>query len=186
MNAFPKNSFPVFLHFVFLPAFFALSCLGNNAEPFALGLLFALLDCGLSPALTCAFYLFSSLLAFNFEVSLLYFAQMLLMALGFFLKDKFREKKESVIYPFLTLTLSLVIFVFFAPFEVYNLPMLGTFLGSATLQKTVIAALSFLFTAIAVVGVKALVFKLLKCRLGKDELVFALLFLSMNRPSLTK
>ena len=85
MTEFPKNGFPVFLHFVFLPAFFALSCLGNNAEPFALGLLFAVLDCGLSPVLACAFYLFSSLLSFNLEISLLYAAQMLLLALGFFL-----------------------------------------------------------------------------------------------------
>lgn len=177
MTEFPKNGYSVFLHFVFLPAFFALSCLGNNAEPFALALLFALLDCGLSPVLTCSFYLFSSLLAFNLQTALIFAAQTVLLAIGFLLKDKLREKKESVVFPFLTLTLSLALFVFFAPFETYNLPVVGSFFGTAILQKTLIAVLVFLFTAIAVVGVKALVFKLLKCRLGRDELLFSLLFL---------
>ena len=177
MTEFPKNGFPVFLHFVFLPAFFALSCLGNNAEPFALGLLFAVLDCGLSPVLACAFYLFSSLLSFNIEISLLYAAQMLLLALGFFLKDKLQDKKESVLFPFFALATALGLFVFFSPFSLYSLPVVGAFLGSEILQKMLIAVLIFLFTAVAVVAVRALLFKLLKCRLGKDELVFALFFL---------
>ncbi|MBR2341720.1 MAG: SpoIIE family protein phosphatase [Clostridia bacterium] len=177
MTEFPKNGFSVFLHFVFLPAFFALSCLGNNAEPFALGLLFALLDCGLSPILSCSFYLFSSLPAFNLQLSLVFSAQTVLLALGFLLKDKLQEKKESVIFPFFALAISLALFVFFAPFELYSLPVFGSFLGSVLLQKAFISVLIFLFTAISVVGVRALLFKLLKCRLGKDELVFALFFL---------
>ncbi len=177
MTEFPKNGFSVFLHFVFLPAFFALSCLGNNAEPFALALLFAVLDCGLSPTLSCAFYLFSSLFSFNLETCFLYAAQTILLALGFFIKDKLQEKKQSVLFPFFSLAIALSLFVFFAPFTIYSLPTLGEFFSSAILQKTLIAVLIFLFTAIAVVAVKALLFKLLKCRLGKDELVFALFFL---------
>lgn len=177
MKELPKNGFSVFLHFVFLPAFFALACLGNNAEPFPLALLFAVLESGLSPILACAFYLFSSFLAFNFEISLLYSAQTVLLAIGFFLKDKLQEKKESVLFPFFALGIALCLFVFFSPFTPYDLPAFGVVFGTAILQKTFIAVLIFLFTAVCVVAVKALLFKLLKCRLGKDELVFVLVFL---------
>ena len=43
MTEFSKSGISVFLHFVFLPAFFALSCLGFNTEPFALAVLFIVL-----------------------------------------------------------------------------------------------------------------------------------------------
>ena len=177
MTKFQKNDFSILLNFVFLPAFLALSCLGNNAEPFALGLLFAVLDCGLSPILSCGFYLLSCIFSFTLENCFLRAIQTILLALGFLIKEKLGEKKYAFLFPFFALAIALTLFVFFAPFTTYDLPTLGVFFSSPLLQKTLIAVLIFLFTAVAVVAVKALLVKLLKCRLGKDELVFAMLFL---------
>lgn len=180
MTEFSKSGISVFLHFVFLPAFFALSCLGENTEPFALALLFAVLECGLSPILSCAFYLLSSLLSWNLKISCIFALQMVLLALGFFLKDRYEEKKQNYLFPFFALGVGLTVFVCFAPFQLYDLPVVGAYVKNALLQKTFFALFIFLFTATAVIAVKALLFKLLKCRLGRDEIIFVLLFLSLT------
>ena len=177
MTEFPKNGFSVFLHFVFLPAFFALSCLGENTEPFALALLFALLENGLSPILSCIFYLLSSLLSWNLKISCIFALQTVILALGFFLKDRYQEKQQNGLFPFFALALSLAAFVFLSPFTLYDLPVVGTFFKNALLQKKFFAVVIFLFTAISVVAVKALLFKLLKCRLSREEMIFAVVFL---------
>lgn len=178
-----NHAFSPFLHLAFFPAFVFLLFIGENGEPFALSLLFALIFCGLSPIVCSVFFLLSVLISWNFQLFLIAFFQAVLLNLGYLLQKNRYEKtgEERLLFPFLALTLSLVIFVAFAPFTPYSLfDNFGVFFRYALTQKTLIAFVVFLFSATSLVGVKALLYKLLKCRFSGEELCFALLFLLLS------
>lgn len=183
MHYFQKNGASLLLHLCFLPAFFALTFVGDNAEPFSLALLFATLSSGLSPILCPLFYLLSTLFFWNVKLFLVYVAQALVLSVGFFLQDKYRAKNgtRTLWISFLFLGFSLLLFCVASPFNAYTLPLLTIeFFSSALVQKVLISLIIFLFSATTLIGVKSIIFKLLKCRLSGEELLFSLLFLLLT------
>ena len=180
MSEYSKNGSSVFLHLAFLPALVALFFIGDNGEPFALALLFALIANGLSPLVLSLFYMLSSLFLWNVTLTVVCAGQAALLCFGFLVKEKIRENKgtESLIFPFFALAAALALYVLFAPFKAYSLPLnVGEFFLSPLVQSILIAFATFLFSASSLVGVKAILYKLLKCRLSGEEMIFALLTL---------
>lgn len=175
-----ENGFSIFLHLLFLPAFIFLFFIGDNGEPFALAALFSLSASGLSPLVCGVFYSVGSFFLFDHILSLVCLAQSIILWLGFFLKTRLYEKQGStaLLPPFVALAAALGLFIAFTPFTPYALPVdLGDFFRSSLTQKVLIAFSVFLFSATSLVGVKAVLFKLLKCRLSGEEIVFSLLSL---------
>ncbi len=154
-----------------------LSQIGDNAEPFSLALFYGMASAGLSPVLSALLYLLSALPAWSFSLTLLFFGQATLLCMGFYLQRRYRQTQflKTGILPLIALSLSLGLFVWLAPFSAYELP-LGGFLQNALSQKVLFAALLFLLSAIFSVVFKALLHKLLRCRLRDDEIVFSLFF----------
>lgn len=167
-------SLPTFFFYAcFFIASFVFFYIGNCGEPFALALLFATLSANFSLPTCCVLYVVSSFASFSLQYFLPYFLQALLLFVGFFIRERTEEKRET--YPFLALFLSLAVFVFLAPFHGYNLPKTLTFASAPLMQKGCIAGIIFLLSACFTVAVKAISKKLLKCRLKTDELIFSLL-----------
>ena len=106
-----NHAFSPFLHLAFFPAFVFLLFIGENGEPFALSLLFALIFCGLSPIVCSVFFLLSVLISWNFQLFLIAFFQAVLLNLGYLLQKNRYEKtgEERLLFPFLALTLSLAL-----------------------------------------------------------------------------
>lgn len=157
----------LFLHFI-----------GNNAEPFGLPLVYAAASAGLSPIPCLLLYVLSVLPDFQLQIFILTVGQAVLLFLGFFLQSRFRKSDflKTGIFPMLCLSLSLGVYVAFAPFQVYALPILPALENSLT-QKIVVGGLLFLLSAIFSVAMKGLISKFLRCRLRGDELLFiSLLF----------
>lgn len=169
----------VVVHILFGIGILCLRFVGSQDEPYGLTLVYAVCEAGLSPVLAALFYLFSAFLYGNTTLYGLYFGQAALLCLSFFLQKKLPENnfKKSRLIPLLALSLSLGAFVAFSPFDAYLLPFSSAILSSVLLQKTGIACLLFLFSVAFSVALKALLRKLLKCRLRGDEILFsALLF----------
>ena len=154
--------------------------IGDNGEPFSLALFYGAASAGLSP-LVCAFlHLFSSLLTFDPFTILLYTIQSVFLAAAFYLQRRFGKNEflKTGVLPLLGLSLSLGVFFAFAPFNAYLLPLQAISLA-ATAQKAIIACFIFLLSTIFSVAMKALLHKLLKCRLRDDEIVFTLFSLAL-------
>lgn len=83
-------------------------------------------------------------------------------------------KKKATVPSLGALSLSLVLFVAFSPFTAYTIPLRLPFSLGAVSQKILLAGLIFLLSAIFSVALKALLNKLLKCRLKAEEIVFSL------------
>lgn len=167
-------------HILSLPFFILLTFLCDNHEPFSLALLFALAECGFSPALCSAFYLLSAVLTKNPTKVFIFLTQTAILCASFYAKDELEKRKDGSYsaLPFIALGLALLVFVFLAPFNAYVLPVKGLELfQSAILQKTVFAFAIYLFSATSLIGLRAAIFKLLKCRLSGEEIIFLLLFL---------
>ena len=171
----------VFLHILFAFAMLLLQQIGNNGEPFALALVYAMPFCSLSPIAAALSYFFIHLFSGELVKILLATAQALLLCLGHILYKhcvaKGYKTGRSLFLPLLALALALGGFVAFAPFTPYPLPF--AFLQSldGIVQKVIIAALIFLLAAVFTVALKAMLGKFLKCRLKGSELVFSVLFL---------
>ena len=168
----------LFLYFLFAFSSVCLYFTGNNGEPFPLALSYALIPAGIPPAICAIIGVFPSFFSGNAFLIFLYIAQHLLLLLGFFLQKRFRQTAIGKInlLPFFTLFLSLIPFVFLAPFHVYPLPFPHKFLNDSITQKVFFASIIFLLSAIFSIAIKALLHKLLKCRLRNDEIVFNALF----------
>lgn len=151
--------------------------IGDNGEPFSLALFYGMASAGLSPTVSAVLYVCSALPAWNFLLLLLYAGQAVLLAVGFYIQRRFKQTQflKTGILPLICLSLSLGLFVALAPFTAYELPFEG-FALNALMQKAVLAALLFLLSATFSVAFKALLHKLLRCRLRDDEIVFSLLF----------
>ncbi len=157
-----------------------LSQIGENYEPFSLALFFGMASAGLSPLLSALLYLLSGIFAWDISLLFLYLAQAVLLCVGFYLQRRYRQTPflKTGFLPLAALSLALGLFVVLAPFSVYRFPVTG-FIQTPLFQKVLLAAFLFLLSAIFSVVCKALIHKLLRCRLREDEIVFSLLFLTL-------
>ena len=170
----------LFLYAACLGAAVLLFQIGNNGEPFSLALFYGMSSAGLSPILSAVFYLLSALPSWKLELIFLYALQGGLLAVGFILQKRFyrTEFLKTGFLPMLFLSVSLGLFVGLAPFEPYVFPIESLQFGSIP-QKVIVAAALFLLSAIFSVAFKALLHKLLRCRLRDDEIVFSLFMLTL-------
>lgn len=165
--------------FLYLGCGFSLFCLsqiGDNSEPFSLALLYGMASAGLSLPWSAALYLLSPCITGNVRNLLLYAAQALLLCIGFFV-DRRGHKRDffkTGFIPLLCLSASLGLFFTLAEFTPYPLPF-GKLAADALTQRVLLAAAIFLLSAVFSVAMKALLHKLLKCRLRDDEIIFSLL-----------
>ncbi|MBQ8295955.1 MAG: SpoIIE family protein phosphatase [Clostridia bacterium] len=171
----------LFLHLAFGLGIFFLYYVGNNGEPFGLALAYAMASANLSPAVAAVFYFVSALPTWNADAILLALVQALLLAGGFYIQRIFSHKEffRLGILGTLCLSLSLCGFIIFAPFTPYPTPFNLPFRLGTYPQKIIFAALAFLLSTMFSVSLKALLHKLLKCRLQNDELLFSLLLCTL-------
>ena len=159
--------------------------LGNNFEPYALALLFAALSAHASPIGCCACFTAASAVALNGNVALVCAGEAAVLFAGFSACERIsRESREAARkaapIPFFTLFFALTLFVIFAPFSPYALPPVFAFLNDALMQKIAVAAIVYLLSAVFSVAAKAILFRLLKCRLRADEIIFSLLLFVLS------
>ena len=154
---------------------FCLGQIGNNAEPFSLALFYGMASAGLSPVWSAFFYLLSPLPTFTPTVFLLHLGQAVLLCVGFYANRRCVKNDffKTGFLPFLCLSVSLGIFFTFAPFAAYEIPF--NLPLDVLSQRVLTAAVIFLLSAFFSVAMKALLHKLLKCRLRDDEILSALL-----------
>jgi len=156
---------------------------GDHDEPFSLALAYGIASAGLSPLIAGIFYVFPYLiLPFNAHLPtlLLVFWQGFLLWIGFVIQSKlpYEKTKRTGFFTQFTLAVSLSLYVGFGVSPNYALPFLPDQAPSPYVQKTIVAAATFLLSAIFSVALKALLKKSLRCRLRPDELLFsALLFI---------
>ena len=169
----------VLLYILFGVAAFCLFCIGNNAEPFSIALLYGMLASGLSPLPSLTLCALPALLGGSIRIIVVYAVQAVLVALGFLLQSKLYRAPFGKIGVFTALTLcfALLLFVGFAPFQPYALPLAVGIITESLPQKIIITASLFLLSAVFTVALRALLKKFLKCRLRSDELIFTVFFL---------
>lgn len=166
----------LFLYLICGVGTFCLAQIGNNAEPFSIALFYGMASAGLSPVWSAALYLISPILSNNFRLLLLYAGQAFLLIIGFYAdrKNAKRDFFKTGFLPLLCLSLALGLFFTFAPFQPYALPLTNALLDDLS-QRVLLGGIIFLLSAVSSVAMKALLHKLLKCRLRDDEIVFSLL-----------
>ena len=145
--------------------------IGDQGEPFSLALCFGMASAGLSPFLSALIFLLSSFSAWESSLPI-YLVQALLLIAGFFLQRRYGKNAflKTGFLPLLALCFALALFFLFAPFQAYQLiPLEGS------LQKACLSLALFLLSLGFSVTMKALIHKLLKCRLRDDEILFILL-----------
>ncbi len=175
MNERQKLNFStVFLYILLFTAMFSLYYVGRNGEPFGLALLYAMLAAGLNPVVSCLLYLLSGLSGFTLSVLPVYAGQAAILCIVFCIYAKL--KKKAVAIPLVCVSLSLVLFVAFSPFTPYNIPLNLPFTLGVVSQKIILSGLIFLLSAMFTVALKALLNKLLRCRLKAEEIIFSVLF----------
>lgn len=175
MNEKQKFNFStVFLYILCFTAMFCLYYVGDNGEPFSLALLYAMLSCGLHPVVSCLLYVVSGLSGFSIQYLPVYAGQAAILCILFCVYR--RLKKKATVLPLVCVSLSLVLFVAFSPFVPYNIPLKLPFALGSISQKTILAGLILLLSAMLTVALKALLNKLLKCRLKAEEIIFSVLF----------
>lgn len=170
-----------FLYLSFFCASLFLYFVGDNGEPFPLALSYAMMGAGLSLPLSALVGVFPSLFGGSWLLFFLYLGQALLVGLGYFLQRKFRSPQpvKTGLFPMLGLSVSLGLFVGLAPFQPYSLPLEGVLPLNALTQKVLLAAVIFLLSSIFYVALRALLRKLLKCRLRGDEGIFSVLLFTL-------
>ncbi len=158
-----------------------LSQIGENAEPFSLALSYAMMGAELSLPLSALVGWLPSLLSGNWVVALLYATQSLLLWIGYALQFRAypQHGKKTGLFPMLALSLSLGLFVGLSPFNAYVLPANGLQIVKPLWQKTLFAGIIFLLANTFYVALRAILKKLLRCRLRNDELTFCVLLLTL-------
>ena len=172
-----SEPFRIPLYVLFTIAMLFLRFIGDNDEPFALALAYAMSVSGLSPLSPLLFLLVSAPFA-SLTTVLLSAAQTLLLIGGNYAQKRYLHTGEikTGFFTLLALSLSLGGFITFAPFNAYVLPTIFSVSLSALVQKVLIAAGIFLLSAVFSVALKAMLRKLLKCRLQGEEIVFCVIF----------
>lgn len=166
----------LFFYLLFFIAAFFLNQIGDNGEPFALTVFYAVSTVGFSSCFSLLYPL-TCLSVFSSELFLLYLVQGVLLCVGFLIQQRLHKTDfiKTGILPMLCLSVALGLFVAFSPFTAYNFSAFTFLKLNALTQKVLFAALIFLLSAIACVAVKALMRKFLKCRLRNDETIFLVL-----------
>ena len=175
MNERKKFNFStVLLYILLFIAMFALYYVGGNGEPFSLALLYAMLAAGLNPVVSCLLYALSGLSGFTLHFLPVYAGQAAILCIVFCVYAKL--KKKASVLPLACVALSLALFVAFSPFTPYNIPLKLPFSLGAITQKIILSGLILLLSAMFTVALKALLNKLLRCRLKAEEIIFSVLF----------
>ena len=166
----------LFLYGCFTVAFLLLRCVGNNAEPFSLALAFAVCTSSFSPIVTAVAYFFTSAFFVRDIELLVCLGQAVLLACSFSIERNVEKthKKHAWLISSFALIFALGLFVAFSPFEPYILPFATDVSVPIYWQKTCIAACILLLASVYSVAIKALLYKILKCRLRGDEMIFCI------------
>lgn len=153
--------------------------IGDNAEPFSIALLYGMLASGLSPFPSAFLCVLPAVFGGSIRLLAVYVAQSLFVVFGFFLQSKIQRVAFGKIgvFSMLFLVFACILFVGFAPFKPYSLPLSFAIVLDALPQKIILSATVFLLSAIFAVALRALLKKFLKCRLRSDEMVFSVFFL---------
>ncbi len=166
-----------------LLALFSLSLyhIGENGESFSLALSYAMMGAGLSLPISAVVGAFPALFSGDVLLILLYIGQAVLLCLGYLLQYRLHPDKpqKTGLFPMLCLSIDLGAFVAFAPFDAYLLPLLEKIKVNELTQKVIFAALVFLLATAFYVALRAMLKKLLKCRLRNDEMLFSILFFTL-------
>ncbi len=163
-----------FLYVAVFAAFLFLFHVGDHGEPYGLAFLFACLSADLSLPVCGVFYLFSATFSGSWQLLSVYLGQAVLLSFAYFFRRKLSANKLNAL-AFGANLLALGLYVLAAPFENYPLPFSLPFLENVFTQKVLLCALSFLLSAAFTVALKALIRKLLKCRLKLEEILFSIL-----------
>lgn len=166
----------ILLHTAFFIALFLLRFVLVNDEPLPLALAFALCQAGASALFSCLSLFLSALPFSSGNKILITLLQALLLFLGSTLGKRLKRqaRKGAFLPPYISLVGSLALFITLAEFTPYTLPF--DFFKGAIPQKILISCVIFLCSAVFFIAVRALVGKLLKCRLKETEIVFCVLF----------
>lgn len=164
------------LYILFLFSAFLFYAVGDNGEPLHLALAYAVSTVGVSPLFSSVVYVVPFLFSGNFIVIGLAFGQAVLFYLGWAIHiHGYKHAPDKAgFFPFFALSVSLGGFVAFAPFTPYPLPF--AFSLHPLFQKTIVALVVFLLCPTCGVALRALLTKLLKCRLQTDELLYVTFF----------
>ena len=174
--------FRLFLYILFGACSLFLRHVGEYDEPFSLALSYGMASAGLSPLISGILYILPYLIfPFNAYLPTLFliFWQGFLLWIGFTIQGKLpcEKPKQTGFFTQFTLAVGLSLYVGFGAIPSYTFPLSPEQTPSPYVEKTIIAAATFLLSAIFSVALKALLKKSLRCRLRPDELLFsALLF----------
>lgn len=140
---------------------------GDNAEPFSLPLLFAMLTNGLNIPLSCLGYIISGLVSLKVSpvCLIIYCAQALFFFLAFTVNKKINRKVkiEGLIYA----VVALLPYIFFSKSEAYS------FLPADDIgQRAIIALFLLLLSGIFSYGFQTILYKIFRCRLRSEETIF--------------
>ena len=171
----------LFLYFSLFASSLFLYFIGDNGEPFPLALSYAMMGAGLSLPLSAFAGVLPSIFSGDWAVFLLYLGQAFLMGLGYFLQRRMQPAQpiKTGFFPMLGLSISLGLFVGLAPFESYPLPFEGVLTLNSITQKVLLAGIVFLLSTVFYVALRALLKKLLRCRLRADEGIFSILLFTL-------
>ena len=165
------------LYFALFLACFLLYAVGENGEPFHLSLVYAMSSAGVSPLFSAACCIAPTLFSGKLTVVLLSIVQSAVLILGWWLHIRIRNTPpdKAGFFPLFALSLSLGLFVAFAPFTPYALPLRLAL--HPLFEKIIFALAVFLLCPTCSVMLRAVLDKALKCRLRTDELVYSVFFL---------
>ncbi len=176
--------FRFFLYILFALCSLFLRYVGERDEPFALALAYGIASAGLSPIIASVLYALPYLI---FPINaymptfLLLFWQGFLLWIGFYVQEKFptAHSKRTGAFTLFALALALAVYILFEPAPEYAFPFERETPLSPYAEKALVAALTFLLSAIFSVALKALLKKSLRCRLRPDELLFSVLLFTL-------
>ena len=176
MRSIQKPLFSTFVLYLFLGVCtFLLRYALPESDILALNLCYAMLACGLSRVFSPLLFFLPSLFLGNLQVLLLHAFQAIVLGAFFEVHTRLQNERlqKSNLFPLLALSLCLGGFVAASPFS--GLSFILPFPVDILTQKVLLAAFAFLLAAAFAVGLRAFLFKALKCRLRGDELIFCIL-----------
>ncbi len=179
------SSMQAVIYAAVLAAFLFLFHVGDYGEPYGLAFLFACLSADLSFFLCGLFYLLSAAITGEWLLLFLYLGQAVLLCAAFAFKKKLSPVKLRVL-TFSANFIALALFVILAPFQGYETPFGISFFDNALTQSILLCAFIFLLSAAFTVALKALLRKLLKCRLRAEEILFCILLFFLTGVGICK
>lgn len=161
---FKQNYLKFIAYVLLLLCMFFLNFTSKNFEPFALCVFVAMLFCNFNILLSSAFYVLSSIPNLNLTTTLIFAGQALFLAIVFFIYKKLNKKMDFALSIYLIIPLAL--FVIFYKIEAYNLP---SFFSDLVLQKVLFAVIIYICCFASVIALKAIFFKLTRCKIPQEE-----------------